>query len=106
MTCFSEEFGEVETYHLLQNYYPIVQSFNKEWKEKLSQAEVDIFTQIEIKFTHNGPGLEVMKCGGRLIFEQDVEDLNQTMPGAAAAAAAVAALLMSMIRRFSKRYQN
>uniref|UniRef100_A0A7N2MM87 TIR domain-containing protein n=1 Tax=Quercus lobata TaxID=97700 RepID=A0A7N2MM87_QUELO len=86
----------LRNYFQSQNYHPIVQSFNKEWKEKLSQAEVDIFTQIEIKFTHNGPGLEVMKCGGRLIFEQDVEDLNQTMPGAAAA---VAALLMSMIRR-------
>uniref|UniRef100_A0A7N2MLY5 Uncharacterized protein n=1 Tax=Quercus lobata TaxID=97700 RepID=A0A7N2MLY5_QUELO len=63
-----------------QNYHPIVQSFNEERKEKLSQADVDIFTQIEIKFETDGPGLEVMKCGGRLIFEQDIEDLNQTMP--------------------------
>lgn len=55
--CFSEEFAEVESYHLLQNYYPIVQSFNEEWKEKLSQADVDIFRQIEIKFTLDGPGL-------------------------------------------------
>ena len=87
--CFSEEFGEVETYHLLQNYYPIVQSFNKERKEKLSQAEVDIYTQIEIKFTHNGPGLEVTKCGGRLIFEQDIEDLNQTMPGCSSSSCSI-----------------
>ena len=77
---FSEEFGEVESYHLLLNYYTIVQSFNEERKEKLSQEDVDIFRQIEIKFETNGPGLEVMKCGGRLIFEQDIEDLNQTMP--------------------------
>uniref|UniRef100_A0A7N2RAY1 TIR domain-containing protein n=1 Tax=Quercus lobata TaxID=97700 RepID=A0A7N2RAY1_QUELO len=62
-----------------QNYHPIVQSFNEERKEELSQAD-DIFTQIEIKFETDGPGLEVMKCGGRLIFEQDIEDLNQTMP--------------------------
>ena len=61
--CFLEEFGEVESYCLLQNCYPIVQSFNEEWKEKLSQADVDIFRQIEIKFTLDGPGLEVMKCG-------------------------------------------
>uniref|UniRef100_A0A7N2MKI6 C-JID domain-containing protein n=1 Tax=Quercus lobata TaxID=97700 RepID=A0A7N2MKI6_QUELO len=77
---FSEEFGDVESYHLFQNYHPIVQSFNEEQKEKLSQADVDIFTQIEIKFETDCPGLEVMKCGGRLIFEQDIEDLNQTMP--------------------------
>ena len=77
---FSEEFGEVESYHLFQDYHYIVQSFNEEQKEKLSQADIDIFRQIEIEYTSDGPGLEVMKCGGRLIFEQDIEDLNQTMP--------------------------
>ena len=77
---FSEEFGEVESYHLFRTYHPIVRSFNEERKEKLSQEDVDIFRQIEIKFETNGPGLEVMKCGGRLIFEQDIEDLNQTLP--------------------------
>ena len=66
--CFSEEFGKVESYHLSQNYYPIVQSFNEEQKEKFSQADVDIFRQIEIEFTPIGPGLEVMKCRGCLIF--------------------------------------
>ena len=77
---FSEEFGEVESYHLFRTYHPIDRSFNEERKEKLSQEDVDIFRQIEIKFETNGPGLEVMKCGGRLIFEQDIEDLNQTLP--------------------------
>ena len=87
--ALSEEFGKVESYHLLQNYYLIDQSFNKERKEKLSQEDVDIFRQIEIKFETNGPGLEVVKCGGRLIFEQDIEDLNQTMPGCSSSSCSI-----------------
>ena len=39
------------------------------------------FGQIEIGFETKGPGLEVTKCGARWVYEQDIEDLNQTMCG-------------------------
>ena len=39
------------------------------------------FGQIEIGFETKGPGLEVTKCGARWAYEQDIEDLNQTMRG-------------------------
>ena len=39
------------------------------------------FGQIEIGFETEGLGLEVTKCGGRWVYEQDIEDLNQIMHG-------------------------
>ena len=39
------------------------------------------FGQIEIGFETEGPGLEVKKYGARWVYEQDIEDLNQTMRG-------------------------
>ena len=39
------------------------------------------FDQIEIGFETEGPGLEVTKCRARWAYEQDIEDLNQTMRG-------------------------
>ena len=39
------------------------------------------FDQIEIGFETEGPGLEVTKCGAYWVYEQDIEDLNQTMRG-------------------------
>ena len=39
------------------------------------------FGQIEIEFEIEGPRLEVTKCGARWAYEQDIEDLNQTMRG-------------------------
>ncbi|XP_030932944.1 disease resistance protein RPP2B-like isoform X2 [Quercus lobata] len=73
----SEEFGKIESYHLLQEYYPSTR-FESHWKEVLDANE---FLQIEVTFETEGPGLEVTKCGAHLIFEQDIEDLNQTKPG-------------------------
>ena len=37
------------------------------------------FGQIEIGFETKCPGLKVTKCGARWVYEQDIEDLNQTM---------------------------
>ena len=76
---FWETFGKIELYHLFQGYSPC-KKMGRSWNENLSQTNADGFSQIEIKFITGAPDLEVTKCGVRLIFEQDVEDLNRTMP--------------------------
>ncbi|XP_050254081.1 TMV resistance protein N-like isoform X2 [Quercus robur] len=73
-----EGFGKIESYHLWLEFFPYKKRFERLWKEVLDANE---FTQIEVTFKTNRPGLEVTKCGARLIFEQDLEDLNQTKPG-------------------------
>ncbi|KAL4597193.1 hypothetical protein ACB092_12G217600 [Castanea dentata] len=73
---FSEEFGKIESYHLYLIYYP-----QKLLKKNWIQIDANGFGQIEIEIITKGPGLEVIKCGAHLIFEQDIEDLNQTMRG-------------------------
>ena len=78
--CFSEEFGKIESFHLYLGYYPY-KLFNPKLKENWSQIDASGLGQIEIRFETQGPGLEVTKCGVRLVFEQDIGDLNQTMPG-------------------------
>ena len=69
--------GKIELYHLFQGYLPCK---GLPWNKILNQTNADEFSQIEIEFYIHGIGLEVTKCGVRLIFEQDVEDLNRTMP--------------------------
>ena len=76
---FWERLGKIESYHLFQGYCPY-KKMGRSWNENLSQTNADGFSQIEIKFITDAPDLEVTKCGIRLIFEQDVEDLNRTMP--------------------------
>ena len=68
---FSEQFGKIESSHLL---------LCLEMTENRFQ-DVNGFVQIEIGFETYGPGLEVTKCGAHLILEQDIEDWNQTMRG-------------------------
>ena len=71
----SEEFGKIELHHRWLLYY----NFSREYhKEALSQSDANGFFQIEIICEPKGPGLEVMKCGAHLVYE---EDLNQTMGG-------------------------
>ena len=74
----SEEFGKIESYHLWLECFPFTKHFRSHCKEELDANEL---TQIKLTFHAYGPGLEVTKCGARLIFEQDIEDLNQTRPG-------------------------
>ena len=79
----TEEFGKIESYHLLLIHYSFRDlesrsSLESHWKEEFFATE---FTQIEVTFTPENPGVEVTKCGAHLIFEQDIEDLNQTKPG-------------------------
>ena len=47
------------------------------------------FGQIEIGFETKGPGLEVTKCGARWVYEQDIEDLNQTMHGCSSSSCSI-----------------
>ena len=75
----SEEFGKIESYQLWLHYFT---HFGEVWKEKLNQVDANGFSQIEVKFEPQGPGLEVTKCGAHLVSERDIEDLiNQTKAG-------------------------
>ena len=71
------EFRKIESYHLWLEYIPQTR-FRSHRKKELDANE---FTQIEVTYETNHPSLEVTKCGAHLIFEQDIEDLNQTKPG-------------------------
>ena len=74
----SWEFGKIESYQLLEGYFPSTY-FGVDWKEILNQVDANGFSQIEVKFEAQGPGLEVTKCGAHLVSERDIEDLtNQT----------------------------
>nr|XP_023881028.1 disease resistance-like protein DSC1 [Quercus suber] len=75
------ESGKIESYQLLLRYVPFA-FFGAEWTEILNQVDANGFSQIEVKFEPEGPGLEVTKCGAHLVFERDIEDLiNQTKAG-------------------------
>ncbi|XP_023879107.1 disease resistance protein RUN1 isoform X2 [Quercus suber] len=77
----SEKFGTIESYHLFVSYCPSTY-FGSYWKEILNQVDTNGFSQIEVKFEAEGPGLEVTKCGAHLVSERDIEDLiNQTKAG-------------------------
>ncbi|XP_023920918.2 disease resistance protein RUN1-like [Quercus suber] len=73
-TGFTEEFGKIDSYHLWLRYFPI-KFFEGKLGKKLIEGDADI-SQIELRFGSEGPGLEVVKCGARLVY---TEDLNQTM---------------------------
>nr|POE60187.1 hypothetical protein CFP56_25387 [Quercus suber] len=75
-----EQFGKIESYHLHLGYFPY-ESFNPKLKENWSQVDANGLGQIEIGVKTEGPGLEVTKFGFRWVYEQDIEDLNQTMCG-------------------------
>ncbi|KAK9995179.1 hypothetical protein SO802_024882 [Lithocarpus litseifolius] len=73
------KFGKIESYQLWLVYFPFAH-FEVGWKEILNDVDANGFSQIEVKFEPFGPGLEVTKCGARLVLsERDIEDLiNQT----------------------------
>ena len=76
----SEEFGKMDSHHLWLKYFPY-KKFDEHWENKLSQIDTNELSQIKITFETEGPGLEVTKCGARLVYKRDIEDLNQTMLG-------------------------
>ena len=80
-TYFPKEFVKIESYQLWMKYFPSP-CYGVDLKEILNKVNANGFSQIEVKFTPEGPGLEVTKCGAHLVFEQDIEDLiNQTKAG-------------------------
>ena len=77
----SEEFGKIKSYQLCLIYFRSTH-FGAHWKEILNKVDANGFSQIEVKFEPQVPGLEVTKCGAHLVSERDIEDLiNQTKAG-------------------------
>nr|XP_023927286.1 disease resistance-like protein DSC1 [Quercus suber] len=75
----SEQFGKIDSCHLWIKYFPLKRKRGKE----LSQIDANRLGQIDVKLKIStlGLGLVVMKCGARLVYEQDIEDLKNNMPG-------------------------
>ncbi|KAM4084439.1 hypothetical protein ACB094_08G132400 [Castanea mollissima] len=73
-----EQFGKIDSCHLWIKYFPLKRKRGKE----LSQIDANQLSQIDVKLSIGtfGPGLVVTKCGARLVYEQDIEDLKKTMP--------------------------
>ncbi|KAM5551786.1 hypothetical protein ABKV19_026572, partial [Rosa sericea] len=68
---FSEEFCKVKSDHLWLFYVSRDKYFGTEcWHNSCSK--------FEFLFETRGPGLKVKECGVCLIYEQDVQELNQT----------------------------
>ncbi|XP_040371413.1 disease resistance protein RPV1 isoform X2 [Rosa chinensis] len=68
---FSEEFCKVKSDHLWLFYVSRDKYFGTEWWRNSC-------SQFEFLFETRGPGLKVKECGVRLIYEQDVQELNKT----------------------------
>nr|POE77231.1 hypothetical protein CFP56_36645 [Quercus suber] len=50
------------------------------WDKILSQVDAnDQLSQVDVGIEIEGTGLEVTRCGARLVYEQDIEDLKQNM---------------------------
>ncbi|PRQ22460.1 putative TIR domain, P-loop containing nucleoside triphosphate hydrolase [Rosa chinensis] len=69
---FSEQFCQVESDHLWIFYVSRDKYFGTDWWHNSC-------SQLEFLFETRGPGLRVKECGVRLIYEQDVLELNQTI---------------------------
>ena len=74
---FSEQCCKVGLCHLWIKYHPLKRKRGKE----LSQIDANRLSQIELEMRHSGPGLVVTKLGACLVYEQDIEDLKEKMPG-------------------------
>ncbi|KAM3733209.1 hypothetical protein ACB098_11G118000 [Castanea mollissima] len=61
-------------FYLLPQYY-----VRREDIKLLKELEENEFSQIGIKIEKYGPSMEVKKCGFRMVYKKDIEDLNQTV---------------------------
>ncbi|KAM3729346.1 hypothetical protein ACB098_12G004500 [Castanea mollissima] len=77
---FHEQSGKIGSSHLWLKYFPF-ENFQGKSSNKLSQIDANGISQIDVQIETEGPGLEVTKCGARLVYKQDIEDLKQTMAG-------------------------
>nr|POE57592.1 hypothetical protein CFP56_32925 [Quercus suber] len=59
--------------------YVTPQFFDEKSNKLLSEGDANGFTQIGIKIEIGGPGEEVKKCGFRMIYNKDIEDLDRTL---------------------------
>ena len=59
--------------------YFLKQYYKEEDIKLLKECEANEFSQIGIKIESNNLNLEVKKCGFRMVYKKDIEDLNQTM---------------------------
>ncbi|KAM4075822.1 hypothetical protein ACJW30_12G017900 [Castanea mollissima] len=63
--------------HLWMSYIPS-QMFNENERVVLSQIDENGFIQMEVRFQWDfNPGIEFKKCGFRLLYEQDIEDIRE-----------------------------
>ena len=60
-------------------FYLLPQYYVEEVIELLKECEENEFKQVGIRIEPRGPGMEVKKCGFRMVYKKDVEDLNQTV---------------------------
>ena len=75
---FSEQSGKIDSNHLWIKYF----SMEGLWDKILSQVNAnDQLSQVDVGIEIEGTGLKVMRCGARLVYEQDIEDLKQNMAG-------------------------
>ena len=76
---FWEKFDTVESDHrwfmyLLPNY------FSKYYfRKKFLQIADGFSCQLEIEFKSQDPRIEIKKCGAHLVYEEEIEDLKQSM---------------------------
>ena len=63
------------------NIFDPFENFQGNSGNELSQVDANGFSQIDVQIEIEGLGLEVTKCGARLVYKQDIEDLKQTMAG-------------------------
>nr|XP_023923960.1 TMV resistance protein N-like [Quercus suber] len=76
----SEEFGKIESYQLLLHYFSSTH-FGANWKNILNKVDANGFSQIEVKFEPEGPGLEVTKCGAHLKKIPKLSEAMMTLIG-------------------------
>nr|POF24804.1 hypothetical protein CFP56_44554 [Quercus suber] len=75
---FSEQSGKIDSNHLWIKYF----SMEGLWDKILSQVDAnDQLSQVDVGIEIEGTGLEVTRCGARLVYEQDIEDLKQNIAG-------------------------
>ena len=72
---FAGESIEIDSYNLCLKYFPF-------WKKgKLSLIHTNGLSRIIVRCEAECPGLEITKCGARLVDKKAIEDLKQSMTG-------------------------
>ena len=76
---FVNTFGHMDSLHLWMLYFP-THCFYENVKAVLSQTDENELIQMEVRIPkpHN-PCFEVKKCGFRMVYKQDIEDIREMM---------------------------